>query len=88
MDFINQAQKLASQVRDKVQEVATNATNSLDEVVDGIKNTTVEITTSSINAVADLQGLSTTAAKVFKLYKMLARHLKQLLLGLLPLVWL
>ncbi|MBD2358120.1 HNH endonuclease [Tolypothrix sp. FACHB-123] len=63
MDFINQAQKLASQVREKVQEVATNATNSLDEVVDGIKNTTVEITTSSINAVADLQGLSTTAAQ-------------------------
>ncbi|MBD2168859.1 HNH endonuclease [Calothrix membranacea FACHB-236] len=63
MDFINQAQKLASQVRDKVQEVANNTVNGLDEVVDGIKNTTVEITTSSINAVADLQGLSTTAAQ-------------------------
>ncbi|BAY26929.1 hypothetical protein NIES2100_67450 [Calothrix sp. NIES-2100] len=63
MDFINQAQRLASQVRDKVQEVVTNTANGVDEVVDGIKNTTVEITTSSINVVKDLQGLSTTAAQ-------------------------
>ncbi|MBD2207478.1 HNH endonuclease [Calothrix sp. FACHB-1219] len=63
MDFINQAQNLAFTVRDKVQEVATNATNGLDEVVNEIKNTTVDITTSSISILTDIQGLSTTAAK-------------------------
>ncbi len=63
MDFINHAQKLADTVRDKVQELATNTANSIDEVVDGIKNTTVEVTTSSINVVTDLKGLSTTAAR-------------------------
>ena len=63
MNFINQAQNLAFQVRDKVQEVVTSTANGVEEVVDGIKNTTVEITTSSINVVKDLQGLSTTAAQ-------------------------
>ncbi|MHC5727250.1 MAG: HNH endonuclease [Nostoc sp.] len=63
MDFINQAQKLADTVRDKAQEVANNVVNGMDEVVDGIKNATVEMTTSSIHAVNDLQSLSTIAAQ-------------------------
>jgi uncharacterized protein YoxC len=63
MNFINQAQRLASQVRDKVEEVVTSTANGVDEVVDGIKKTTVEITTSSINVVTDLQRLSTTATE-------------------------
>ncbi|AFY34470.1 hypothetical protein [Calothrix sp. PCC 7507] len=67
MDFINQAQNFASQVRDQVQEVATNTANGINEVVDGIKNTTTEITTSSINVVTNLQGLQTVqnVSKVF-----------------------
>ena len=63
MDFINQAQKLADTVRDKAQEVANNVVNGMDEVVDGIKNTTAEMTTSSVHAVNDLQSLSTIAAQ-------------------------
>ncbi|MDZ7962456.1 MAG: HNH endonuclease [Aulosira sp. DedQUE10] len=63
MDFIYQAQNLANTVKDKIQEAATNTANGLDEVVDGIKNATVEISTSTINVVTDLQGLSTTAAQ-------------------------
>lgn len=54
MDFINQARKLADTLKDKVQETATNTANGIEEVVDGIKNTTVEITESSINAVINL----------------------------------
>ncbi|ABA24998.1 conserved hypothetical protein (plasmid) [Trichormus variabilis ATCC 29413] len=51
MNFINKARNLADTLKDKVQEAA----NGVENVVDGIKNTTVEITTSSINAVTDLQ---------------------------------
>ncbi|UKP00949.1 hypothetical protein [Nostoc sp. UHCC 0870] len=50
MNFINKALNLADTLREKVQEAA----NGVENVVDGIKNTTVEITTSSINAVNDL----------------------------------
>ncbi|MEH2348389.1 MAG: HNH endonuclease [Nostoc sp.] len=63
MDFINQAQKLADTVRDKAQEAASNVVNGMDEVVDGIKNATTEITTSSVHAVNDLQSLSTIATQ-------------------------
>lgn len=63
MDYINQVQKLASQVKDKVQEIATDTANSVEGVVDGIKKTTGEITTSSINLVTNLQELSNTAAQ-------------------------
>jgi hypothetical protein len=55
MDFINQALNLADRFREKVQETANNAAIGIEGVVDGIKNTTVEITNSSINAVTDLQ---------------------------------
>jgi len=51
MNFINKARNLADTLKDKVQEAA----NGVENVVDEIKNTTVEITTSSINAVTDLQ---------------------------------
>ncbi|MBD2363457.1 HNH endonuclease [Anabaena minutissima FACHB-250] len=54
MDFINQAQKLADTLRDQVKEATINTVNGIEEVVDGIKNTTVEITTSSIKAITDL----------------------------------
>jgi hypothetical protein len=54
MDFINQVRNLADTVTGKVQEAANNTANGIEEVVDGIKNTTVEITTSSINAVSNL----------------------------------
>ncbi|MEH2196953.1 HNH endonuclease [Nostoc sp.] len=63
MDFINQAQKLADTIRDKAQEAASNVVNGMDEVVDGIKNATTEITTSSVHAVNDLQNLSTIATQ-------------------------
>ncbi|MEH1792189.1 HNH endonuclease [Nostoc sp.] len=63
MDFINQAQKLADTIRDKAQEAASNVVNGMDEVVDGIKNATTEITTSSVHAVNDLQSLSTIATQ-------------------------
>ncbi|MEH2126771.1 hypothetical protein [Nostoc sp.] len=63
MDFINEAQKLADTVRDKAQEAANNVVNGMDEVVDGIKNATAEMTTSSVHAVNDLQNLSTIAAQ-------------------------
>ncbi|MCC5633406.1 hypothetical protein LC613_38725 [Nostoc sphaeroides CHAB 2801] len=54
MDFINQARNLADTLKDKAQEAATNTAKGIEEVVDGIKNTAVEITTSSINAINDL----------------------------------
>ncbi|WP_243458482.1 hypothetical protein [Nostoc sp. UIC 10630] len=54
MDFINQARNLADTLKDKAQEAATNTAKGIEEVVDGIKNTAVEITSSSINAVSDL----------------------------------
>ncbi|WP_373527619.1 HNH endonuclease [Nostoc sp.] len=54
MDFLNQARNLADTLKDKAQEAATNTANGIEEVVDGIKNTTVEITNSSINAVTNL----------------------------------
>ncbi|MEH1987170.1 MULTISPECIES: hypothetical protein [unclassified Nostoc] len=54
MDFINQARNLADTLKDKAQEVANNTAKGIEEVVDEIKNTTIEITTSSINAVTDL----------------------------------
>ncbi|MCG6133496.1 MAG: HNH endonuclease [Nostoc sp. LLA-1] len=54
MDFINQARNLADTLKDKVQEAAANAANEIEKTVDGIKNTTVEITASSINAVNNL----------------------------------
>lgn len=54
MDFINQARNLADTLKDKAQEAVNNTANGIEEVVDGIKNTAVEITTSSINAVTDL----------------------------------
>ncbi|MEH2139441.1 HNH endonuclease [Nostoc sp.] len=63
MDFINQAQKLADNIRDKAQEAASNVVNGMDEVVDGIKNATTEITTSSVHALNDLQSLSTIATQ-------------------------
>ncbi|MEH2215677.1 MAG: HNH endonuclease [Nostoc sp.] len=63
MDFINQAQKLADTIRDKAQEAASNVVNGMDDVVDGIKNATTEITTSSVHAVNDLQSLSTIATQ-------------------------
>ncbi|MEH2065631.1 MAG: HNH endonuclease [Nostoc sp.] len=63
MDFINQAQNFADTVKDKAQEVANNLVTGMDEVVDGIKNATVEMTTSSIHTVNDLQSLSTIAAQ-------------------------
>jgi hypothetical protein len=47
MDFINQAQNLADTLKDKVQEVATNTANGIEEIVDGIKNTTIEITATA-----------------------------------------
>ncbi len=63
MDFINQARNLADTLKDKAQEAATNTAKGIEEVVDGIKNTTVEITTSSINVVTDL---SATAQQGFQ----------------------
>ncbi|MEH2103223.1 MAG: HNH endonuclease [Nostoc sp.] len=54
MDFINQARNLADTLKDKAQEAANNTAKGIEEVVDGIKNTTIEITTSSINAITDL----------------------------------
>jgi hypothetical protein len=54
MDFLNQARNLADTLKDKAQEAATNTANGIQEVVDVIKNTTVEITNSSINAVTNL----------------------------------
>ncbi|MHC5916913.1 MAG: HNH endonuclease [Nostoc sp.] len=54
MDFINEARNLADTLKDKAQEAATNTAKGIEEVVEEIKNTTVEITTSSINAVTDL----------------------------------
>ncbi|MEH2109989.1 HNH endonuclease [Nostoc sp.] len=63
MDFINQAQKFSDTVRDKAQEAANNVVNGMDEVVDGIKNATSEMTTSSAHAMNDLQSLSTIAAQ-------------------------
>ncbi|MBE8968306.1 HNH endonuclease [Nostocales cyanobacterium LEGE 12452] len=54
MDFINQARNLADTLKDKTQEAATSTAKGIEEVVDGIKNTTIEITTSSINAINDL----------------------------------
>ncbi|QLE53623.1 HNH endonuclease (plasmid) [Nostoc sp. C057] len=54
MDFINQARNLADTLKDKAQEAANNTAKGIEEVVDGIKNTTVEITTSSINVVTNL----------------------------------
>jgi hypothetical protein len=63
MDFINQAQKLVNTVREQVQEVTNNTAIGIEEVADSINNTTVEITTSSINVASDLQRLSTTAAQ-------------------------
>jgi uncharacterized protein YoxC len=54
MDFINQARNLADTLKDKAQEAANNTAKGIEGVVDVIKNTTVEITTSSINAVSDL----------------------------------
>ncbi|WP_138498580.1 HNH endonuclease [Nostoc sp. PA-18-2419] len=63
MDFINQAQRLADTVKDKTQEAANNVVNGIDEIVDGIKNVTTEITTSSSHAVNDLQSLSTIAVQ-------------------------
>ncbi|MDZ8056141.1 MAG: HNH endonuclease [Aulosira sp. ZfuVER01] len=63
MDFINQAQKLVDTVRDQVQEVTSNTADSIGEIVDGINNSTVEITASTINLVTDLQRLSAIAAQ-------------------------
>ncbi|WP_414577212.1 HNH endonuclease [Anabaena sp. CCY 9402-a] len=54
MDFINQAQNLADTLRDKATEATINTVKGIEEVLDGIKNTTVEITTLSINAITDL----------------------------------
>ncbi|MEH1997096.1 HNH endonuclease [Nostoc sp.] len=54
MDFINQARNLADTLKDKAQEAATNTAKGIEEAVDVIKNTTIEITTSSINAITDL----------------------------------
>ncbi|NEU83724.1 HNH endonuclease [Nostoc sp. UIC 10630] len=54
MDFINQARNLADTLKDKAQEAANNTAKGIEGVVDGIKNTAVEITSSSINAVSDL----------------------------------
>jgi uncharacterized protein YoxC len=54
MDFINQARNLADTLKDKAQEAANNTAKGIEGVVDGIKNTAVEITSSSINAVTDL----------------------------------
>ena len=73
MDFINEARNLADTLKDKVQEAANNTAKGIEEVVEEIKNTTVEITTSSINAVTDLpataqQGFQSlqNATKAFK----------------------
>ncbi|MHC5936866.1 HNH endonuclease [Nostoc sp.] len=63
MNFINQAQNFADTVRDKAQEVGNNVVNGMDEVVDGIKNATTEMTTSSFHAVNNLQSLSTIAVQ-------------------------
>ncbi|MEH1771062.1 MAG: HNH endonuclease [Nostoc sp.] len=54
MDFINQARNLADTLKDKAQEAANNTAKGIEEVVDVIKNTTIEITTSSINTITDL----------------------------------
>ena len=62
MDFINQAKKLADTVRD-IQQAATNAGNSIDEAINGVKNTAAEITASGVAKVNELNKLSTTATQ-------------------------
>lgn len=78
MDFINQALNLADTFKGKVQETANNAAISIEGVVDEIKNTTVEITNSSINAVTDLQ---TTAQQGFQTVQNLTKALEGTAIG-------
>jgi hypothetical protein len=59
MDFINQAQKFVDQLIERGEQVAKSTAKNIDEVVDGIKNNTGEIT----GVGSDLQKLSTTAAQ-------------------------
>jgi hypothetical protein len=78
MDFINQTLNLADTFREKVQETANNAAIEIEDVFDGIKNTTVEITNSSINAVNDLQA---TAQQGFQTVQNFSKALEGTAIG-------
>lgn len=78
MDFINQVRNLADTLKHKAQEAATNTVTGIEEVVDGIKNTTIEITTSSINAITDLPA---TAQQGFQVVQNISKAFETTAIG-------
>lgn len=76
MDFFNSAQKLANTIRDTVQEAAFNATNSIDEVVDGVKSTSTSFATSGMVITNALKDLPRTAEELAKEMPKIAYRLR------------
>ncbi|MGF1979146.1 MAG: HNH endonuclease [Nostoc sp. CmiSLP01] len=78
MDFINQARNFVDTLKEKAEEAANNTASGIEEVVDGIKNTTIEITTSSINAINDLRA---TAQQGFQAVQNVGKALEGTAIG-------
>ncbi|MDZ8188430.1 MAG: hypothetical protein RMX96_26680 [Nostoc sp. ChiSLP02] len=78
MDFINQVRSLADTLRENAQEGANNTAIGIEEVVDGIKNTTLEIATSSLNAITDLPA---TAQQGFQAVQNVGKALEETAIG-------